>query len=767
MVNPSFISLVQNVALLLAMALLFDQAPLRWRNYTVGWWQVPFGLILGGIGILLMLTPWVFTPGIIFDTRSVLLSITGLFFGIVPASVAVMMCIVFRLYQGGLAAQAGIYVILMSGTTGVAWRYLRKRPLEAISKRELFVFGLAIHVVMLAIMLTLPWPTALEVLSAISLPVLTIYPLGTILLGALMVDRLKREQANQELLLRESRLRSIVDILQHRAQTTPELLEYCLNQAVQLTGSRFGFISIDPEWGEGENLNIWSTSVKQECELFDKPNWEDMSGIRGEVFRTLKPVIVNNFNAPNPLKKGSPQGHVRVLKYMSIPVFNQGHIVAVAGMANKDSDYDESDALQVTLLMDAVWKAVQWKKTEEALQHSEANYRLLYEQASDGIFILDETGKFIDVNLNGCAMLGYSREHILSINLLELIDEKDLELVPLQIDRLLAGEHVLIERRAKHLDGSRVDLEINACLLPGGRLLGVARNISARKRAEAQVQKTQAELTRLLDASDQSRRALLSIVEDQVLAQEHISRLNAELEQRVRDRTAQLQVVNEELESFAHSVSHDLRAPLRAMDGFSSALISDYPQNLDEQGLHFLGRIQEASRQMGSLIEDLLSLSRVTRSDLTRERVDLSAMAEAIASEYRVSDPARQVAFAVQPGLIVQADSRLMKIAMDNLIGNAFKFTGNRDDASIRIGMLEGERQRVYYVRDNGAGFDMAYAAKLFAPFQRLHSVKEFPGTGIGLVTVQRIVHRHGGRIWTEAEVDRGASFYFTLENLS
>jgi PAS domain S-box-containing protein len=294
--------------------------------------------------------------------------------------------------------------------------------------------------------------------------------------------------------------------------------------------------------------------------------------------------------------------------------------------------------------------------------------------------------------------------------------------------------------------------------------LSSARDITEHKRQEAEILAAQAELQRLLEEADQSRRALLSVVEDQKRAEEEIRTLNAELEVRVRDRTAQLEAANKELEAFAYSVSHDLRAPLRAMEGFSAALLSQYSERLDEQGRHYLDRIQEASRRMGQLINDMLTLSRVTRAALTRQRVDLGDLAREIAADLQAQDPQRRVEFVIAQGLAVEADPHLLRVALQNLLDNAWKFTGKREQARIEVGSNPGEGSEcVYYVKDDGVGFDMTYAGKLFAPFQRLHTMHEFPGTGIGLATVQRIVARHGGRVWTEAEVDRGATFYFTL----
>ncbi len=243
------------------------------------------------------------------------------------------------------------------------------------------------------------------------------------------------------------------------------------------------------------------------------------------------------------------------------------------------------------------------------------------------------------------------------------------------------------------------------------------------------------------------------------------------LAQRVRQSTAELRATNQELEAFVYSVSHDLRAPLRALEGFSVALRTRYQDQLDEQGRHYLDRIQAAAQRMGQLIEDLLKLSRVTRASLTYQQVDLSALAREIAAELQALDPQRPVEWVIADGLVARGDAPLLRLALYNLLDNAWKFTGPRPQARIEVGCLppsarparESEGGMVYFVRDNGVGFDMAYANKLFAPFQRLHSQYEFPGTGIGLATVQRIITRHGGRVWAEAEVNQGATFYFTL----
>lgn len=248
-----------------------------------------------------------------------------------------------------------------------------------------------------------------------------------------------------------------------------------------------------------------------------------------------------------------------------------------------------------------------------------------------------------------------------------------------------------------------------------------------------------------------------------VESQNEVRRMNAELEQRVMERTRQLENANRELESFAYAVSHDLRAPLRSLSGFSQILRESSPEGLDEKSQHYLQRIQDAAQRMSSLIDDLLGLSRISRIELVARPVSLSQISADAAAALRERCPEHRVELEIAPNMNVNGDPRLLRIAMDNLLGNAWKYTGPTPHPRVSVGVQPGEHGPVYFVRDNGVGFDMAYAGKLFAPFQRLHAESEFSGSGIGLVTVQRIVARHGGRIWAEAAPGKGATFYFTL----
>lgn len=374
------------------------------------------------------------------------------------------------------------------------------------------------------------------------------------------------------------------------------------------------------------------------------------------------------------------------------------------------------------------------KQAESQLQRSHNLLQTVIEGTSDAIFAKDLQGRFMLANSMTAAIMGKPVE--------EILNKDDRDMFPAEIARMLretdrhimtTGENQVLEEEVWTNGNLRTYLSAKSVWRDAQGnvvgLVGISRDITERK-----------------------------------LAEQEIKKLNGDLERRVIERTAELTAANKELEAFSYSVSHDLRAPLRGIDGFSQALIDRYSEQLDDKGKHYLSRIRVGTQRMGELIDDLLTLSRVTRTEMRRKEVDLSAIATEIITELQQLEPQRQLEFAIAPGLIAHGDSQLLRVVLENLLNNAWKFTSARIQTKIEFdAILQEDGNFAYFVRDDGAGFDMTYVNKLFGAFQRLHSTTQFPGTGIGLATVQRIINRHGGKVWAEGAVEQGATFYFTL----
>lgn len=336
----------------------------------------------------------------------------------------------------------------------------------------------------------------------------------------------------------------------------------------------------------------------------------------------------------------------------------------------------------------------------------------------------------------------------------------DLPLPNAEQDALLRAELVRTEAQevSGHPDtalaGARATARLAAPMMSGDTVFG-ALVLEAFHRPEAW---RDSDITLVRAVAD-----ILSNVLARSRIEHEILQLNRELDERVRNRTAALQASLRELESFSYSVSHDLRSPLRAINGYSHLLLEDYGPTLDDTARSYLGRIRAATERMGSLIDGLLNLSRISRAQIESRRVAVSAIAAEILRDLAAAEPQRTVVTWIEPDLYAQGDANLLRVALENLIGNAWKFTGRRSPARIELGIADTAQGRAFYVRDDGGGFDPAYAGRLFEPFQRLHEADEFPGSGVGLATVKRIIDRHGGSIWATGEPGRGATFYFTL----
>jgi len=376
------------------------------------------------------------------------------------------------------------------------------------------------------------------------------------------------------------------------------------------------------------------------------------------------------------------------------------------------------------------------KKAEEALRLSEEKFSIIYNITPDAICLTNiDNGIMIEVNPSFEKMFGYGRKELIgNSTLLENLDlwvnREDRDRLTAKIKEFHEVHEFEAPMRRKGgiifyaiITTTIVDLQGDNCAL------SICRDISDRKAAEIK-----------------------------------ICQLNEDLEQRVKERTAQFEAANKELEAFSYSVSHDLRAPLRSIDGYSQALIEDYQDRLDEDGKRSLIRIRSGTQRMGNLIDNLLKLSKTNRSELTVSDCDLSRLSSRIAGDQANLNSGRRVEVFIQPGMLVQADYNLMQVLLENLLGNALKYTSKTQDPRIEVGeTVSPGGERTFFVRDNGAGFDMAHADKLFNAFQRLHETSDFEGTGIGLAIVQRVIHRHGGRIWADAKPGEGATFFFTL----
>ena len=381
--------------------------------------------------------------------------------------------------------------------------------------------------------------------------------------------------------------------------------------------------------------------------------------------------------------------------------------------------------------------ATEEQLAQEALEASEARFRSVFENATSGIVISELDATITAANEFACELFGYEESALLGMNALELIHPTDRDMVREKMQGLLAGkrQRAEVEHRFRARDGSSGWLHASFALVGGSAsdsrfFLAVLTDVTAHKRAEEALQ----ELTDVLES-------------------------------KVAERTSELTEVNNELDAFNHTVSHDLRAPLRALSGFTEALREEYGDSLDPTAQRYIERIAAASRNIGELLDGLLVLSNSSRQEMRKTRVDLSALANRSIAALQAETPDRKVQTHVQPGIEVNGDERLLEVLVFNLLSNAWKYTRNEPHPYIEVSAQQGEGVKVVCVSDNGAGFDQAHVDKAFAPFQRLHPSGEFEGQGIGLATVKRIVRRHGGRIWAESEPGQGATFMVALPN--
>lgn len=558
------IDLIYNLAILIAISILAGFIDKRWNRKTITG-QIIQGVLFGITAIIGMMQPFIMSEGIIFDGRSVILSLCSLFFGPFSGIISASIAIAYRIYLGGGGALTGVSVITASTIIGLIYFQLRKKRSIPINSLNLLILGLTVHIVMILLMFTLPSKMQFITLKIISLTVIIAYPLATILIGKILKD----QEDNQRMI--------------------------------------------------------------------------------------------------------------------------------------------------------------------DEIKKSEENYRLLIENQSDLIVKVNHEGCFTFVSQSYCNTFGKSEDELIGFKFLPLVHKEDQAATMEEMEKLYKPPYqCYIEQRALTKEGwcwygwadkAIVDKKGNII-----EIIGVGRNINEKKEYEYK-----------------------------------IKNLNAELEEKVKERTFQLEDANKELEAFTYSVSHDLRAPLRAIDGFTKIIQEDYYANFDEEGKRILNVIRKNTNKMDNLINDLLLLSKTSRANLRFSIIDVEKLVQNIYDEFADKQTKEEFTFLIKEMPTIEADINLISQVFLNLISNAIKYSSLSKIKSIEIGGYYKGNQNTFYIKDKGVGFNPKYISKLFGVFQRLHHSRDFEGTGVGLAIVKRIINKHGGNVWAEGEENAGATFWFSI----
>lgn len=725
------VGIFQNAALLLTIALAFDMTAGRLLFKPHLFWQLLIGVGLASVGAVIMLTPWYYQPGIIFDTRSVLLSVSGLFFGTLPTVVAMTGTVLVRLYQGGIATWTGVSVIIASGLTGIIWRYLRKAPLDKITWRELIAFGFVVHVLMLALMLFMPRTVAMQVLADITVPVLLIYPAAVVMLGSIMALRLRRDRDTRELLDSEARFRALfeqaavgvaqVDLRTGRfARINQRFCDIVGYTRDEMAGCNFQSIAHPEDFANHED--------KTQKLLTGKIR--EFSIEKRYIHKDGSIVWVNLTVSPLCEAGQAPFGTVVIV--IDITERKLAEQAAYAARADAERLLEEGDRQRLVLLS----VIEDQKAAEAALKESETRYRYLANNGRALIWSsrLDKLCDFFNepwLNFTGRTLkqewgLGWS----------ESVHPDDL-------DRCLQVYDEAFDKREKFSMVYRLrrhDGEYRWFIDDGvprydhnGEFSGF--------------------LGYCLD------------ITERVEAEQEILRLNASLEQRVRKRTAELELANKELESFSYTVSHDLRAPLRAINGFAQILARRHCDALNDEGKHYLENVVEAGERMSKLIEDLLHYSRTGRDAVRMCPVPLLPLLNQLSATFAERISSAQATLDIEEPLATPiGDATLLGQILTNLLDNALIYCKTAAPPKIHVSSKQENGRVVIRFSDNGIGISPEYYDKIFKVFQRLHIEEEYPGTGIGLAIVAKSVRMMGGSVSVESTLGVGSTFRIELQ---
>ncbi len=558
----------------------------------------------------------------------------------------------------------------------------------------------------------------------------------------------ERRKAEERVIQQNVVLEAINSVFKEalRCDSAADVAKKCLSIAEEVTGSKFGSIAEVNENGRFNTIAL-SNPGWEACDFVDSDeHWviQDMEvrGIWGSALKSEHGLICNDPSKHSD-SVGTPEGHLPITSFLGVPFQNE-KIKGIIGVANKEGGYSESDKRVINSLAFAFVEVIARKKVEQDLKKSEARFRTFFDKSFHFALILDLEGTVLEMNMLCSAVCGKYAEGVIGRPFWEAGWWKQF---PDVRDKSVAAVHRVV-------NGNIVNDEISFIDKDRQVHKGI-RNISPIRDEQGNIQFISVvglDITERIQMTEQLK--------------EYSGQLEARVEERTKDlekSNVQLQSALREMETFSYSISHDLKAPLRAITGFSNILMEDHTGGLSKEGNRILNIIHTNVIHMGDLIEDILIYSRAGREPLKKTTTNLHKLTEEILAKTLQESPERKIEIKVLPLPSCMCDRGRMNQVMTNLLGNAVKFTAKNEVAKIEIGCIEDNGKTVYYIRDNGVGFDMKYADKMFGLFQRLHSPKEFEGTGVGLAIVQRLVQRHGGRIWAEGTVNNGATFYFTL----